>query len=103
MCGIVGYMGKKDAFPLLINGLKRLEYRGYDSSGIALYNGDLEIYKCKGKVQELENLIGGKIKSAKLGIGHTRWATHGEPNDVNAHPHTSNNGDLVIVHNGIIE
>lgn len=103
MCGIVGYMGKKDAFPVLINGLKRLEYRGYDSSGIALYNGDLEIYKCKGKVQELENLIGGKIKSAKLGIGHTRWATHGEPNDVNAHPHISNNGDLVIVHNGIIE
>ena len=103
MCGIVGYMGKKDAFPVLINGLKRLEYRGYDSSGIALYNGDLEIYKCKGKVQELENLTGGKIKSAKLGIGHTRWATHGEPNDVNAHPHISNNGDLVIVHNGIIE
>ena len=103
MCGIVGYLGKRDAFPVLINGLKRLEYRGYDSSGIALYNGDLEIYKCKGKVQDLEKLIGEKTKSAKLGIGHTRWATHGEPNDVNAHPHISNNGDLVLVHNGIIE
>lgn len=103
MCGIVGYLGKRDAFPVLINGLKRLEYRGYDSSGIALYNGDLEIYKCKGKVQDLEKLIGEKTKSAKLGIGHTRWATHGEPNDVNAHPHISNNGDLVVVHNGIIE
>lgn len=103
MCGIVGYLGKKDAYPILINGLKRLEYRGYDSSGIALYNGDLQIYKCKGKVQDLENLIGEKSKPSNLGIGHTRWATHGEPNDVNAHPHISNNGDLVLVHNGIIE
>ena len=103
MCGIVGYLGKKDAYPILINGLKRLEYRGYDSSGIALYNGDLQMYKCKGKVQDLENLIGKKSKPSNLGIGHTRWATHGEPNDVNAHPHISNNGDLVLVHNGIIE
>ncbi len=103
MCGIVGYLGKKDAYPILINGLRRLEYRGYDSSGIALYNGDLEVHKSKGKVDDLENLIGEKKISAKMGIGHTRWATHGEPNNVNAHPHVSNNGDLVIVHNGIIE
>ena len=103
MCGIVGYLGKKDAYPVLINGLRRLEYRGYDSSGIALYNGDLEVHKSKGKVDDLENLIGEKKISAKMGIGHTRWATHGEPNNVNAHPHVSNNGDLVIVHNGIIE
>lgn len=103
MCGIVGYLGKKEAYSILINGLRRLEYRGYDSSGIALYNSDLKVYKCKGKVQDLENLIGEKNKLANIGIGHTRWATHGEPNDVNAHPHVSNNGDLVIVHNGIIE
>jgi glucosamine--fructose-6-phosphate aminotransferase (isomerizing) len=103
MCGIVGYLGKKDAYPVLINGLRRLEYRGYDSSGIALYNGDLEVHKSKGKVDDLENLIDEKKISAKMGIGHTRWATHGEPNNVNAHPHVSNNGDLVIVHNGIIE
>ena len=103
MCGIVGYLGKKDAYPVLINGLRRLEYRGYDSSGIALYNGDLEVHKSKGKVDDLENLIGEKKISAKMGIGHTRWATHGKPNNVNAHPHVSNNGDLVIVHNGIIE
>ena len=103
MCGIVGYLGKKDAYPVLINGLRRLEYRGYDSSGIALYNGDLEVHKSKGKVDDLENLIGEKKISAKMGIGHTRWATHGEPNNFNAHPHVSNNGDLVIVHNGIIE
>ena len=103
MCGIVGYLGKKDAYPVLINGLRRLEYRGYDSSGIALYNGDLEVHKSKGKVDDLENLIDEKKISAKMGIGHTRWATHGKPNNVNAHPHVSNNGDLVIVHNGIIE
>ena len=103
MCGIVGYLGNKEAYPILINGLKRLEYRGYDSSGIALFNGDIEIYKCKGKVERLESLKNNDTSPASLGIGHTRWATHGPPNDKNAHPHVSNNGDLVIVHNGIIE
>ena len=103
MCGIVGYLGNKEAYPILINGLKRLEYRGYDSSGIALFNGDMEIYKCKGKVEHLESLKNKDSSPASLGIGHTRWATHGPPNDKNAHPHVSNNGDLVIVHNGIIE
>mgnify|MGYP001358654884 FL=1 len=103
MCGIVGYLGNKEAYPILINGLKRLEYRGYDSSGIALFNGDIEIYKCKGKVERLESLKNKDTSPASLGIGHTRWATHGPPNDKNAHPHVSNNGDLVIVHNGIIE
>ena len=103
MCGIVGYLGNKEAYPILINGLKRLEYRGYDSSGIALFNGDIEIYKCKGKVERLESLKNKDSSMARLGIGHTRWATHGPPNDKNAHPHVSNNGDLVIVHNGIIE
>ena len=103
MCGIVGYLGNKEAYPILINGLKRLEYRGYDSSGIALFHGDIEIYKCKGKVERLESLKNKDLSLARLGIGHTRWATHGPPNDKNAHPHVSNNGDLVIVHNGIIE
>ena len=103
MCGIVGYLGNKEAYPILINGLKRLEYRGYDSSGIALFNGDIEIYKCKGKVERLESLKNKESFPARMGIGHTRWATHGPPNDQNSHPHVSNNGDLVIVHNGIIE
>jgi len=102
MCGIVGYVGPKDAAPILLNGLKRLEYRGYDSAGIALSNGGLEIYKKKGKVQALEALMKAGIHST-LGIGHTRWATHGQPNDVNAHPHQSMSGKLVMVHNGIIE
>lgn len=102
MCGIVGYVGPKDAAPILLNGLKRLEYRGYDSAGIALSNGGLEIYKKKGKVQALEDLIKAGVHST-LGIGHTRWATHGQPNDVNAHPHQSMSGKLVMVHNGIIE
>ena len=104
MCGIVGYIGKKNAYEIVINGLKRLEYRGYDSSGVALYNSELSVYKTKGKVEDLVN----KAKKANsldgnIGIGHTRWATHGEPNDVNAHPILSNNKSLVIVHNGIIE
>ena len=103
MCGIVGYLGKKEVYPILINGLMRLEYRGDDSPGIALFNGDIEIYKCKGKVERLESLKNKDSSMARLGIGHTRWATHGPPNDKNAHPHVSNNGDLVIVHNGIIE
>lgn len=103
MCGIVGYIGTKEAFPILIKGLKRLEYRGYDSAGIALLNGDLTIYKKAGKVSELEKVTEGKHLSANIGIGHTRWATHGEPNDTNAHPHLSQSGNLAIIHNGIIE
>ena len=104
MCGIVGYIGDRDVYPILIGGLKRLEYRGYDSSGIAiLNNGKPVVYKVKGKISDLENFIGTKSKEGTIGIGHTRWATHGEPNDVNAHPHTSMNGKFIIVHNGIIE
>ncbi|OWY20500.1 glutamine--fructose-6-phosphate transaminase (isomerizing) [Sphingobacteriales bacterium UPWRP_1] len=103
MCGIVGYVGKKEAFPILINGLQRLEYRGYDSAGVALLNSHLRIYKCKGKVSDLIEHVKGKNTEGNIGIGHTRWATHGEPNDVNAHPHLSGNGKLAIIHNGIIE
>ncbi len=103
MCGIVGYIGKKEAFPILLKGLKRLEYRGYDSAGIALLNGDLSVYKKAGKVSELEKVTDGAHVSANIGIGHTRWATHGEPNDMNAHPHLSQSGNLAIIHNGIIE
>ncbi len=103
MCGIVGYIGNKEAFPILIKGLKRLEYRGYDSAGIALLNGDLTVYKKAGKVSELEKVTNGKEVTATIGIGHTRWATHGEPNDANAHPHLSQSGNLAIIHNGIIE
>ncbi len=103
MCGIVGYIGNKEAFPILIKGLKRLEYRGYDSAGVALLNGDLNIYKKAGKVSELEKVTDGEDVAATIGIGHTRWATHGEPNDENAHPHISQSGDLAIIHNGIIE
>lgn len=104
MCGIVGYIGKKEAYPILIKGLKRLEYRGYDSSGIGLINkDDLFVYKRKGKIKNLEEYVEDKDKTGNMGIGHTRWATHGEPNDVNAHPHFSKSSDLIIVHNGIIE
>lgn len=103
MCGIVGYIGSKEAYPILINGLKRLEYRGYDSSGIAILNGDTKIYKCKGKVCELEDFSKNKPLDGSIGMGHTRWATHGEPNDLNAHPHRSMNDKFVIIHNGIIE
>jgi glucosamine--fructose-6-phosphate aminotransferase (isomerizing) len=105
MCGIVGYIGSKQAYPIIINGLKRLEYRGYDSAGIALYDGtDIQLAKTKGKVADLEERVAQKIsKKGTLGIGHTRWATHGVPNDVNSHPHCSNSGDLVLIHNGIIE
>ncbi|TYA60129.1 glutamine--fructose-6-phosphate transaminase (isomerizing) [Formosa maritima] len=105
MCGIVGYIGHRDAFPIIIEGLKRLEYRGYDSAGIALFDGtDLKVTKTKGKVVDLEDRIKNEITTnGTLGIGHTRWATHGVPNDVNAHPHYSNSGNLVIIHNGIIE
>ena len=103
MCGIVGYIGSKDAYPILINGLKRLEYRGYDSAGIALINGETRTYKTKGRVSDLENFVKGKDISGTIGMGHTRWATHGEPNDTNAHPHVSQNGHFVVIHNGIIE
>ncbi len=103
MCGIVGYIGNKEAFPILIKGLKRLEYRGYDSAGIALLNGSLSVYKKAGKVTELEKVTDGEHLTATIGIGHTRWATHGEPNDTNAHPHLSQSGSLAMIHNGIIE
>src|SRR5204862_4028213 len=104
MCGIVGYTGPREAYPIIINGLKRLEYRGYDSTGVALENGHgLKVYKKKGRISELENNIVGKDLHAHTGIGHTRWATHGEPSDLNAHPHTSSSGKLAIIHNGIIE
>ena len=103
MCGIVGYIGEKEALPIIINGLKRLEYRGYDSAGVSLMDGKSKIYKCKGRVVDLETHIRNKDKSGKIGIGHTRWATHGEPNDINAHPHMSENGHFIIIHNGIIE
>lgn len=103
MCGIVAYLGKKEAYPILVKGLKRLEYRGYDSAGVALLNGKLNVYKRKGKVQDLEDFVDQKSTSGTIGIGHTRWATHGKPDDTNAHPHTSSSGRLTLVHNGIIE
>ena len=104
MCGIVAYIGEKEAFPIVLKGLKRLEYRGYDSSGIAINNNlNLSLFKKQGKVAELEKHAAGVDTSGNIGIGHTRWATHGEPNDVNAHPHQSGNGKFALVHNGIIE
>lgn len=105
MCGIVGYIGDREAYPIIIKGLERLEYRGYDSSGVAIYDGSqIKLSKTKGKVAHLKERAGKEISAnGTLGIGHTRWATHGEPNDINAHPHYSNSGDLVIIHNGIIE
>ena len=103
MCGIVAYVGSKQAYPILIKGLQRLEYRGYDSSGISLLNSDLQVYKCKGKVSDLEAHVKGLDVTSTIGIGHTRWATHGEPNDMNAHPHFSESGDMAMIHNGIIE
>lgn len=103
MCGIVAYMGNRQAFPILIKGLKRLEYRGYDSAGVALLNNDLKVFKNHGKVSDLENILHDKDLSGNIGIAHTRWATHGEPNQVNAHPHYSESKNLAIIHNGIIE
>src|SRR3954470_17682572 len=103
MCGIVGYTGHKEAYPIVIKGLKRLEYRGYDSTGVALLNGGLKVYKKKGRVAELEDALIGLSLHSNIGIGHTRWATHGEPSDRNAHPHTSNSGKLAMIHNGIFE
>lgn len=108
MCGIVGYIGNREAYPVIINGLKRLEYRGYDSAGVALLNGDLNIYKIKGKVKDLETYVssddgGEKHLEGQIGMGHTRWATHGVPNNVNAHPHLSESENFALIHNGIIE
>jgi glucosamine--fructose-6-phosphate aminotransferase (isomerizing) len=105
MCGIVGYIGKREAYPIIIKGLKRLEYRGYDSAGIMLYDGqDMKLSKTKGKVSDLEEKSATEITiNGSIGMGHTRWATHGVPNDVNSHPHLSNSGELAIIHNGIIE
>ncbi|MFN5181997.1 MAG: glutamine--fructose-6-phosphate transaminase (isomerizing) [Bacteroidota bacterium] len=104
MCGIVGYIGTKEAYSIIIKGLHRLEYRGYDSAGIALINGNnLNLYKCKGKVSDLEKFAEQSDLGGSIGIGHTRWATHGEPNDINAHPHRSQSKNLVMIHNGIIE
>ena len=105
MCGIVGYIGDRDACPILIKGLRRLEYRGYDSAGVALVgsDGNLNVYKCKGKIDALEHFLADKDTSGTVGIAHTRWATHGEPNDTNAHPHFSADGRIAMIHNGIIE
>ncbi len=103
MCGIVAYIGPREAYPILIKGLHRLEYRGYDSAGVAIVNGDLKLFKTRGKVSDLEEMVKDKDLSGTIGIAHTRWATHGEPNDVNAHPHFSYSKNLAIIHNGIIE
>ena len=105
MCGIIGYVGGRSAVPLLLNGLKRLEYRGYDSAGVALFEeGGVRVIKKQGKIAVLEGLLNnGETYTSTVGIGHTRWATHGAPNDVNAHPHLSGSGKLALIHNGIIE
>jgi len=104
MCGIVGYIGSRDATPILLEGIKRLEYRGYDSAGIAvLTNGSITVKKQPGKISNLEQDIADCDLSGTLGIAHTRWATHGHPNQVNAHPHTDGSGRLALIHNGIIE
>jgi glucosamine--fructose-6-phosphate aminotransferase (isomerizing) len=104
MCGIVGYIGDKQAYPILIKGLRRLEYRGYDSAGVSIFNnGETKVFKKKGKVSDLEAFNKNSDTSGNIGIGHTRWATHGEPNDINAHPHSSQNGNFTLIHNGIIE
>ena len=105
MCGIVGYVGGRQACPVLVKGLRRLEYRGYDSAGVALVgeDGSLNVYKCKGKIDALEHFLADKDTAGTIGIAHTRWATHGEPNDTNAHPHFSSDGRIAMIHNGIIE
>ncbi|MGM9749233.1 MAG: glutamine--fructose-6-phosphate aminotransferase, partial [Candidatus Cryptobacteroides sp.] len=105
MCGIVGYTGDRQARPILLKGLHRLEYRGYDSAGVALVGpeGNLKVFKCKGKVSDLEHFLDGKDDSGTIGIAHTRWATHGEPSDRNAHPHYSESENIALIHNGIIE
>ena len=104
MCGIVGYIGSKNCVPILIEGLKRLEYRGYDSAGVGIINSvECKVLKTKGKVSELEKLVYLEERESNLGIGHTRWATHGEPSTVNAHPHLNKEKTLFVIHNGIIE
>jgi len=103
MCGIIGYIGSKPARDIVINGLKRLEYRGYDSAGLAILNGEPQIFKCKGRVKDLEEMVNAYPSGGTIAIGHTRWATHGEPNELNAHPQVSCNGNFIVVHNGIIE
>src|SRR5437773_1824148 len=106
MCGIVAYIGKRDACPILIKGLQRLEYRGYDSAGISLIDGgspNINTYKIAGKVSDLSDFLENKNTKGHVGMGHTRWATHGVPNTINAHPHMSEDGNLSIIHNGIIE
>jgi glucosamine--fructose-6-phosphate aminotransferase (isomerizing) len=105
MCGIIGYIGDKNVLPILMQGLKKLEYRGYDSAGIAVLdkNNSIKIEKCKGKIKNLEELLKKTNIYGTIGLGHTRWATHGSPNDINAHPHFSKNGEIAVVHNGIIE
>ena len=104
MCGIVGYYGKQDAVPILINGLKRLEYRGYDSAGIAVLGQDgIQSIKKSGKVSGLDKQVDDSVLKGENGIGHTRWATHGEPNDKNSHPHFDQTGKIALIHNGIIE
>ncbi|MCS5652935.1 MAG: glutamine--fructose-6-phosphate aminotransferase, partial [Candidatus Marinimicrobia bacterium] len=103
MCGIVGYYGNKDAVPILLNGLKRLEYRGYDSAGISVMGSTgIESVKKAGKVKELDRLVDDSVINGSIGMGHTRWATHGEPNDKNAHPHFDDTGKISLIHNGII-
>ena len=104
MCGIVGYVGPRDVIPILMKGLEKLEYRGYDSAGIAyLKDRKMQVRKAKGRLSNLEELIKDDVATDTIGIGHTRWATHGEPSNINSHPHTNINGDIAIVHNGIIE
>ena len=103
MCGIIGYIGPKPAREIIINGLKRLEYRGYDSAGMALVNGETKIFKCAGRVKDLEEMVNKTSFNGTTGMGHTRWATHGEPNELNAHPQVSYKGNFIVVHNGIIE
>jgi len=104
MCGIVGYIGDKNAVPILIDGLKKLEYRGYDSAGVAIYTEkSIQVRKYKGRLSILEEHLDKEKLSGNLAIGHTRWATHGEPSDQNSHPHTNGKGDIAVVHNGIIE
>ncbi|MEY4628658.1 MAG: hypothetical protein RLZZ595_984, partial [Bacteroidota bacterium] len=103
MCGIVAYVGHREAYPVILKGLKRLEYRGYDSAGIALNDNGISVFKKQGKVAKLEESLDGIALKATIGIGHTRWATHGEPSDRNAHPHLSASGRIAMIHNGIIE
>src|ERR1700744_242891 len=103
MCGIIGYRGHRQSYPVLLKALQRLEYRGYDSAGIALLADGIKVYKKAGKVSELAALMSTQVTNSTMGIGHTRWATHGVPNDINAHPHVSASGELAIIHNGIIE